>query len=238
MVKALEPLQRGYELGDGRCPWLLALIQESGELPAERQKTPAEIAYLYLQAVRLGEHDLDTLQKMAEGYVCGLLPEHEEEIEKFHLKAFMDTALEADEGPDATGLLTVYPEGFYYAWDTEEELDLDEHARRLNARGFDVVHFSSLLTKLSRALCLDGCHVAMLVDKDGYAKDLPDNMIGTLVYGQGTEMRGPVTFVLETDKGYELKPLKGLQRVYRLIQLLGAATGGLLRQPTGEEAET
>ena len=236
-AKALEPLQRGLEMGEGRCPWLLAIIQESGALPAELQKTPAEIACLYLQAVRLGENDLGTLQKVAEAYVCGLLPDQEEEIEHFHLKTFMDTALEVDEGPDATGVVTVYPEGFYYAWDAEEELDLDELAQRLNARGFDVVHFSPLLTRLTKALTLDGCHIAMLVDKDGYAKDLPDNMTGTLVYGRGAEMRGPVTFVLETDKGYELQPLKGFQRIYLLIQLLGAATGGLLRQPTSEDAE-
>lgn len=236
-VKAMEPLRRGLAMGEGRCAWLLALIQESGELPAEWQMKPAEVAFLRLQAVRLGEVDLENLMEVAKAYVSGLLPEHDEEVEKFRLKAFMDKALEQDDGPDATGVLTVYPEGFYYAWDTSGELDLDNLAEEMGARGFDVVHFSPLLSRLTKALDLESCHVAMLVDRDGYAKDLPDNMTGTLVYGQAAEMRGPVAFVLETDNGYQLQPLRGLQRMYRLIELLKAATGGLLRLPTAEEQE-
>lgn len=237
LVKALEPLQRGAEMGDGRCAWLLAAIQESGELPAELQMKSSETAFLHLQAARMGEDNYDNLLEVAKAYVCHLLPEQEEELEKYHLKTFMDKALEKDEDPDATGILSVYPEGFYYAWDADEELDLEAFAEKMDARGFDIVHFSPLLSRLTKALDLEHCHVAMLVDKDGYAKDLPDNMTGTMVYGQGAEMRGPVAFVLETDKGYELLPLKGLQRIYLLIELLKAATGGLLRQPTSEEAE-
>ena len=236
-VKALEPLQRGIELGESRCSWLLAIIQESGELPEALQMNAADIAWLHLQAVRMGENDLNLLKSLAQDYVCGLLPEHEEEIEEFHLKTFMDVALEQDDGPDATGALSVYPEGFYYAWDYDEALDLDDLACKMGARGFDVVHFSPLHTRLTKALQLDDCHVAMLVDKEAYAKDLPDNMIGTIVYGHGAEMRGPVVFVLETDKDYKLLPLKGLQRIYMLIELLKAATGGLLRQPTSEDVE-
>lgn len=47
----------------------------------------------------------------------------------------------------------------------------------------------------------------MLVDKAGYAKDLPDNMPGTIIYGQGAEIRGAVVFVLEDDKDYTLMPM-------------------------------
>ena len=236
-VKALEPLRRGLEMGDGRCAWLLAVIQESGELPAEFRMTPQEVAFLRLQAARLGEEGLENMQEVAKAYVCGLLPEHDEEIEKFRLKTFMDAALEEDDGPDATGVLTVFPEGFYYAQDSDEELDLEELASWMGARGFDVVHFSPALTRISRALCLEDCHVAMLVDKDGIMKDLPDNMTGTIVYGHGVEMRGPVAFVLETDKGYELRPLRGLQRTYMLLEMLRAVTGDLIRQPTSGELE-
>ncbi len=137
----------------------------------------------------------------------------------------------------STGVLSVYPEGFYYIMDAGEKLDLGDLAQKMEARGFDVVHFSPLLALLTKSLNLENSHVAMLVDKDAYAKDLPDNMTGTIVYGQGTEMRGPVVFVLETDNGYELKPLKGQQRMFLLIEFLNAATGGLLRQPTREEAD-
>ena len=236
-AKALEPLRRGLEMGDGRCAWLLAVIQESGKLPTEVQMKPAEVAFLRLQAARLGEEDLENMLEVAKAYMCGLLPEHDEEIEKFHLKTFMDAVLEEDEGLDATGVLAVFPEGFYYALDSDEELELDDLASKMGARGFDVVHFSPVLTRITKALCLEECHVVMLVDKDGYMKDLPDNMIGTIVYGQGAEMRGPVAFVLETDNGYKLLPIKGLQRTFMLLEMLRAVTGGLIRQPTSEEAE-
>ena len=235
--KAIAAAQRGLEMGDSGSAWVLSSIQESGELPEALQMNAADIAWLHLQAVRMGENDLDLLKSLAQDYVCGLLPEQEEEIEEFHLKSFMDVALEQDDGPDASGAISVYPEGFYYAWDYDEALDLDDLACKMGARGFDVVHFSPLLTRLTKALSLEDCHVAMLVDKEGYAKDLPDNMIGTIVYGQGAEMRGPVVFVLETDKDYKLLPLKGLQRIYMLIELLKAATDGLLRQPTSEDIE-
>ena len=101
-----------------------------------------------------------------------------------------------------------------------------------------MVHYSSLLTRITKALSLEGCHVAMLVDKDGYMKDLPDNMAGTLIYGQAPEIRGTVVFVLEDDKNYTLLPMKGLQRVYMFTQLLNAATGGLVRLPSSEELES
>ena len=77
----------------------------------------------------------------------------------------------------------------------------------------------------------------MAVDRDGYAKDLPDNMTGTIIYGHGQEMRGTMVFFLE-DGSYNIKPLKGLMLVYNLTQLLHAATGGLVRMPTSEELES
>ena len=69
-------------------------------------------------------------------------------------------------------------------------------------------------------------------------KDLPDNMAGTLIYGQAQEIRGTVVYVLEDDKSYVIKPMKGLQRLYMFVQLLNAATGGLVRMPSSEELES
>ena len=77
----------------------------------------------------------------------------------------------------------------------------------------------------------------MLVEKDGYLYDLPDNMAGTIVYGQGAEIRGIVIFVLEDDKDYSQKPFTGLQHTWMFLQLLTAVTDGLVRQPTSEELE-
>ena len=80
------------------------------------------------------------------------------------------------------------------------------------------------------------CHIAMVVDRDGYAKDLPDNMPGTLLYGHGTEIRGTVMLVLEDEK-YNLKPIKGVAFFYMCVKMLEAATAGLTRYPTDAEVE-
>ena len=231
-VLALEPLERGCQMGHSSCFWLKAnILKELGR---------KGVAQASLQAARLGDREQFTLEQVARGYVSGELSQYTEEIEKLWLQEYLKVNPEEEDGKDSLGIIAVYPQGFYYAMDVEEdgELDLEALAEKVEARGFDVVHYSSLLTRITKALSLEGCHVAMLVDKDGYMKDLPDNMAGTLIYGQAQEIRGTVVFVLEDDKNYTLLPMKGLQRVYMFVQLLNAATGGLVRLPSSEELES
>ena len=219
-VQALEPLERGCQMGHSSCFWLKANILH--ELDRKG------VAKASLQAARLGDREQFTLEQVARGYVSGELSQYTEEIETLWLKEYLKVNPEEEDGKDSLGIIAVYPQGFYYAMDVEE----------VEARGFDVVHYSSLLTRITKALSLEGCHVAMLVDKEGYMKDLPDNMAGTLIYGQAQEIRGTVVFVLEDDKNYTLLPMKGLQRVYMFTRLLNAATGGLVRLPSSEELES
>ena len=241
--EALKTLERGCEMGSPDCYSLKAVIHyKNGEnLPAEMRASVADIAKTCLQAVRLGDRGIFTLEQVAKGYVSGLLGKHDKEIEKMWLKEFIAANPEEEDTQDALGVISVYPQGFFYAMDIEEEtIDSNELAGRIDARSFDVVHYSPILQRITKALCWDkeACHVAMLVDKDGYMKDLPDNMTGTLVYGRGLEIRGTVIFVLEDDKTYSLKPMKGLNQAYNFITMLNAATGDLVRQPTHEELES
>ena len=232
LVQALEPLERGCQMGHSNCFWLKAVIlHELGR---------KGVAQASLQAVRLGDREQFTLEQVARGYVSRELSNHAEEIEDLWLKEYLKVNPEEEDSKDSRGVIAVYPQGFYYAMDVEEveKLDLDSLADQVDARGFDVVHFSPLLSRITKALSLEGCHVAMLVDKDGYMKDLPDNMAGTLIYGQAQEIRGTVIFVLEDNKTYSLMPMVGLQRTYMFIQLLNAATGGLVRLPSSEELES
>ena len=232
LIQALEPLERGCQMGHNNCFWLKSVILH--ELGRDG------VAKASLQAVRLGDREQFTLEQVARGYVSGELSQYTEEIEQLWLKEYLKANPEDEDTKDSLGLIAVYPQGFYYAMDVEEgeQLDLESLAQKVDARGFDVVHFSPLLSRITKALSLEGCHVAMLVDKDGYMKDLPDNMPGTLIYGQAQEIRGTVIFVLEDDKTYSLMPMVGLQRVYMFIQLLNAATGGLVRLPSSEELES
>lgn len=231
---ALVPLERGCEMGVGNCWWLKAAI-----LKAKGMKGVEETA---LRALRRGNREKLSLEQVARGYVSGVLSQYADEIEKLWLREYVKGNPEEEDGKDALGVVAAYPQGFYYAMDVDDpdQLDLDWVAVKVGARGFDVVHFSPVLTRMTQALGLEetGRHVAMLVDKDGYMKDLPDNMAGTLIYGQGQEIRGTVVFVLEDDKKYTLMPMQGLQRMFMFIQLLNAASGGLVRMPSSEELES
>ncbi|MBP5361268.1 MAG: sel1 repeat family protein [Bacteroidaceae bacterium] len=244
IVKAVHYLMKGCQLGDDYSPSLLASIYlyHNEELPDHLKVSRKQMARLFLQALRMEDYDTQNLEQVARAYVEDLLPEHKEEIEWLWLKKYMEltTADEDDDNAEATAVLQVYPQGFYYARDVASDgLDTNEMSAWIDARGLDIVHYSDLLTRLTRALCLDkqGYHLAMAVDRDGYAKDLPDNMTGTIIYGHGQEMRGTMIFFLE-DGSYNIKPLKGIQLVYNLTQLLDAATGGLVRMPTSEELES
>ena len=245
VAASLEALERGCELGQADCFGMVAAIQhdEAGSMPPGLGLSPERYAEVCLQAVRMGNRETFCLEQVARAYVAGLLPDQEEEIEKLWLDKSLKASLQGEDGEnDSRGVVAVYPQGFYYCMDIgedEDELDLDALAGNIGARGFDVVHFSPLLTRITKALSLDreSCHVAMLVDKDGYAKDLPDNMPGTLLYGQGSEILGTVIFVLEDDKHYTLMPMQGLPRVYMFLQMLDAATDGLVRQPSDAELE-
>ena len=232
LIQALVPLERGCEMGHGNCFWLKSVILH--ELGRDG------VAKASLQAARLGDREQFTLEQVARGYVSRELSNHAEEIEELWLKEYLKVNPEDEDSKDSQGMIAVYPQGFYYAMDLDdgETLNLEALAEKVDARGFDVVHFSPVLSRITKALSLEGCHVAMLVDKDGYMKDLPDNMAGTIIYGQAQEIRGTVIFVLEDDKTYSLMPMVGLQRVYMFIQLLNAATGGLVRLPSSEELES
>ncbi|MBQ5360552.1 MAG: sel1 repeat family protein, partial [Lachnospiraceae bacterium] len=232
LIQALESLERGCEMGHSNCFWLNSVILH--ELGRDG------VAKASLQAARLGDREQFTLEQVARGYVSRELSNHAEEIEELWLKEYLKVNPEDEDSKDSRGMIAVYPQGFYYAMDVDdgETLNVEALAEKVDARGFDVVHFSPVLSRITKALSLEGCHVAMLVDKDGYMKDLPDNMAGTIIYGQAQEIRGTVIFVLEDDKTYSLMPMVGLQRVYMFIQLLNAATGGLVRLPSSEELES
>lgn len=234
---ALVPLTRGAEMGEHNSLWLKAVI-----LKENNMASASEIAKTCLQALRLGNRENFTLEKVAGAYVAEALPKHQKEIETLWLKEYVAQNPEEEDSKDTLGVLSVYPRGFYYAMDVEgaDKLDLESLASQIDAGGFDIVHFSPVLTRITKALGWDkeGVHVAMLVDKDGFMKDLPDNMAATIIYGHGQEIRGTVAFALEDDKTYRLMPMKGLQRVFMFIRMLTAGTMGLVREPTSEELES
>ena len=83
------------------------------------------------------------------------------------------------------------------------------------------------LNKITKACGFRGYKVAMYADRDGYAKDLPDNSNGTLLYGTGAEIRGAVIIALEDNK-YDTHSLHFKEDLDNVLDEISNLTGGLI----------
>ena len=104
-----------------------------------------------------------------------------------------------------------------------------EMAQLIGADGLDAVHFSDPLTKITEACKLKNYKVAMYVDRNGYAKDLEDNAIGTILYGRGSEMRGAVIICLE-DNRYDTYSFHFQEDIENVLAEISKLTKGLVRR--------
>ena len=105
IIQALEPLERGCEMGHGNCFWLKSVIlHELGR---------GGVAKASLQAARLGDREQFTLEQVARGYVSRELSNHAEEIEELWLKEYLKVNPEDEDSKDSRGVIAVYPQGFY-----------------------------------------------------------------------------------------------------------------------------
>ena len=68
----------------------------------------------------------------------------------------------------------------------------------------------------------------MYADRNGYAKDLPDNAIGTMLYRTGAEIRGAVIIALE-DNRYDTHSFHFQEDLDNVISEISDMTGGLIR---------
>ena len=95
----------------------------------------------------------------------------------------------------------------------------------IGADGLDAVRHTPMLHTIGEAAELDQ-PLVMYVDRDAQTKDLPDNAIGTLLYG-GTEVRGPIIVCLQDQRGdcMSFTTLEDLTATYNEIN---NHSGGLL----------
>ena len=101
-----------------------------------------------------------------------------------------------------------------------------EMRQLIGAEGLDAVHFSDPLNQITKVCRFSGYHVAMYVDRDGYAKDLPDNATGTFLYGTGAEIRGDVIIALEDNK-YDTHSFHFKEDLDNVFDEISRLTGGL-----------
>ena len=104
-----------------------------------------------------------------------------------------------------------------------------EMAQLIEAEGLDAVHFSEPLNQITKVCRMRGYQVAMYADRNGYAKELPDNAIGTMLYGSGAEIRGAVIIALEDNK-YDTHSFHFQEDLDKVLAELSDLTGGLIRR--------
>ena len=98
----------------------------------------------------------------------------------------------------------------------------------IGAEGLDAVHFSEPLNRITKACKFNGYQLAMYTDREGYAKDLPDNAVGTILYGRGYEIRGAVIIALEDNK-YDTHSFHFKEDLESVLSEISIITGNLLR---------
>ena len=103
-----------------------------------------------------------------------------------------------------------------------------EMAQLIGAEGLDAVHFSEPLNQITKACKFRGYQIAMYADRNGYAKDLPDNAIGTMLYGTGAEIRGAIIIALEDNK-YDTHSFHFKEDLESVLSEISTITGNLLR---------
>lgn len=99
-----------------------------------------------------------------------------------------------------------------------------EMAQLIGAEGLDAVHFSEHLNRITKACKFTGYQLAMYTDREGYAKDLPDNAVGTILYGRGYEIRGAVIIALEDNK-YDTHSFHFQEDMDNVFNEISALTG-------------
>ena len=104
-----------------------------------------------------------------------------------------------------------------------------EMSQLIDAEGLDAVHFSEPLNQITKSCQFKGYQLAMYADRNGYAKDLADNAIGTILYGHGSEIRGAVIIVLEDDK-YDTHSFHFKEDIDNVLDAISDLTGGLVRR--------
>ena len=103
-----------------------------------------------------------------------------------------------------------------------------EMAQLIDAEGLDAVHFSEPLNRITKACKFKGYQLAMYTDREGYAKDLPDNAVGTILYGRGYEIRGAVIIALEDNK-YDTHSFHFQEDMDNVFNEISALTGLIRR---------
>jgi TPR repeat protein len=231
-LKAMIYLERAIMLGDNYASDKLADLMEDDScgLPQQLRYSPEQIAGLRLTTVRRAYDDDRMVEKLKKCVDMGFLLRHQQEIQREWQHMFKEVKPKRyhDMPIDPTVIL-IWPSGHFDTFETDvykmksygEMAETIIHAKRL-----DAIHWSPKLESIAKTLGLEKSLV-MYVDAEAEAKNLKDNMIATLLYGQATEIRGPIIIALE-DERHECYSFTDYNDLMDTANEIKRLTGGLL----------
>ena len=174
------------------------LIEAAETLQDLEFMSDEELLRLRYDALRYGVDDqLDYVIKNKDAYVA---MGYGDQIESVWMPIWKTTHPAPKTQINPTAMI-IQPSGVVSFVDADIfSMSYREMALLIGAEGLDAVHFSEPLNQITKNCGFKGYQLAMYTDREGYAKDLPDNAVGTILYGRGYEIRGAVIIALEDNK--------------------------------------
>ena len=202
------------------------LIEAAETLQAPEFMSDEELLRLRYDALRYGVDDqLDHVIKNKDAYAA---MGYGDEIESTWMPIWKKKHPAPKTQIDPTAMI-IQPSGVVSFVEADIfSMSYREMALLIGAEGLDAVHFSEPLNQITKNCGFKGYQLAMYVDRDGYAKDLADNSVGTILYGRGSEIRGAVIMALE-DHRYDTYSFHFQEDLDEVFDEISAMTGGLVR---------
>ena len=193
--------------------------------------TPFERDLLRLRAARYSPYDENALRELQKADDPAFLLQYKEELEKYWQPKFQLSIFNSQltKTPIDPMVIIIWPTGHLELdrADVYKMKSRHEMAQEIiGAEGLDAVYYSPLLQQVAKAAELD-LDLAMFVDRDAYAKNLADNAIGTMLNGQGMEIRGPI-IITQADSVHDCHSFKTLEDIVRTYTEINNNCGGLI----------
>ena len=237
-AKATAYLEQGMRLADSSCFAEMAHMAMNGELPADKQLPPpwgdGGPGELLLQAARYAPSDTKVLSELRQVDDPAFLLRHKDEMERYWMPLFETLApknspLAPEKTPIDPRVIVIWPSGHMDLpkADVYKMKSYREMAQELiGAEGLDAVHYSPLLEEIAKEAELE-LPLVMYVDRDAQTKNLPDNAIGTQLYGTGQEVRGPI-IICQEDPVHDCHSFKTMEDIVGTYTSINNHCGGLL----------
>lgn len=226
--RAFGYLKQGARWGDTTCIQKIAELAEEGEWPEPLSK--AEIGELWLRTCRYSPKDTECLIRLSRVDDPAFLLKHKEELERYWMPLFPRLKpARPPKTPIDPMVIIIWPSGHLdiekadvYKMKTYREMG----ETLIGADGLDAVHYSPLLEEIAKAAELD-LSLVMYCDRDAQMKGLNDNAIGTILYGQGREILGPI-IICQEDRVSDCHSFKTLEDLTATYNEINRHCGGLL----------